>query len=301
MDKAHIETDQQLARLEEAIKEVYLSAYKTAREQMIKLVDQIDLNKDMTALERRIAITKYNRLKTLTDKMTTIIRNANIEAMKEMNMELIKIYGNNHNFANYELEHETGLNLNFAVYDKEAIKKILAEETPIFTKLALDNVKDKARIYIELSRGMAEGLILGESIPKLAKRIMKVIDRNMSQSIRIARTETTRVQNAGRLDGYKKAEKLGIQAKKRWISTKDNRTRHSHAVINGQLKDLDSTFSNGLRFPGDELGPAKEVINCRCTMVLEIVELTQTKEEKKIDKELFGMSFTEWKERKGIK
>lgn len=44
----------------------------------------------------------------------------------------------------------------------------------------------------------------------------------------------------------------------------DKRTRDTHAQINGVEEELRVPFANGLLYPGDPSGPAKEVINCRC-------------------------------------
>lgn len=52
--------------------------------------------------------------------------------------------------------------------------------------------------------------------------------------------------------------------KKVWISSRDDRVRDSHRHLDGQSVKLDGLFSNGLKYPCDPAGPAKEVINCRC-------------------------------------
>lgn len=50
-----------------------------------------------------------------------------------------------------------------------------------------------------------------------------------------------------------------------WIDAKDHRERLSHKVCGRQEPmDLDQPFANGLMYPGDPDGPAKEVVNCRC-------------------------------------
>jgi hypothetical protein len=53
---------------------------------------------------------------------------------------------------------------------------------------------------------------------------------------------------------------------KRWQVNSSN-PRPSHASMNGQTVPMGETFSNGLRWPGDP-GPAGEIANCRCSLVL---------------------------------
>jgi hypothetical protein len=84
----------------------------------------------------------------------------------------------------------------------------------------------------------------------------------------IVRTETVRAANFGVLQG---AEKYDYEVEKEWLSVHDNRTRatHRHGTgVDGETRDVDGTFSNGLKFPGDPDGPASETISCRCTLLI---------------------------------
>ena len=96
---------------------------------------------------------------------------------------------------------------------------------------------------------------------------LAVSEMNRASAVRAARTAVTGAQNAGRMDSYHAAEKMGIKLKKEWLATLDARTRHSHAVVDGEVKDVDAKFSNGCRFPGDPQGKPVEIYNCRCTLI----------------------------------
>jgi SPP1 gp7 family putative phage head morphogenesis protein len=110
----------------------------------------------------------------------------------------------------------------------------------------------------------------GESIPNLARRMKDITNKTLSESIRIARTETTRVENSAKQDVGEQGAKLGFKMKKQWVSTKDGRTRPEHADADGQIVDIDKPFVVGgeeLMYPGDESGSAWNTINCRCTTI----------------------------------
>lgn len=54
-------------------------------------------------------------------------------------------------------------------------------------------------------------------------------------------------------------------------SASDDRTRESHVLANGQVRPMLAPFDVGgssLMFPGDPTGPAQEVIQCRCTILI---------------------------------
>ncbi|WP_188544446.1 phage minor head protein [Rhodococcoides trifolii] len=98
---------------------------------------------------------------------------------------------------------------------------------------------------------------------------------------RIARTEVQGAMNAGTLAAAQAAEDItGDRMFKAWLATSDERTRHTHAVADGQMVRLAEPFTVGgfpLQHPADPFGPAHETINCRCTM--RILTDTETQSE----------------------
>lgn len=89
---------------------------------------------------------------------------------------------------------------------------------------------------------------------------------------RIARTEIHGAVEGGSLAAAQAVEQaIGAPMFKRWLSTTDTRVRGSHAVADGQIVKLSEPFTVGraeLQHPGEAGGPAHEVINCRCTMLI---------------------------------
>lgn len=75
-----------------------------------------------------------------------------------------------------------------------------------------------------------------------------------------ALTAATELRSFGSHDA---AQASGLYFKV-WRTGKD--PRKSHARIDGERVKLGETFSNGLRWPGDFTGPAKETSRCNCDM-----------------------------------
>jgi Phage Mu protein F like protein len=143
-------------------------------------------------------------------------------------------------------------------------------------------------VYDLVAGEIAAGANLGESIPKLAARVDNVLSTTASErwpnrATVIARTETIGALNAGRADAFSAvADDLGQPMEKLWLATSDSRTRRTHGGrwrqgneeghgADGQRVPVGSPFIVGgfpLAFPGDPTGPAQEVIQCRCTMLL---------------------------------
>lgn len=96
---------------------------------------------------------------------------------------------------------------------------------------------------------------LGEADPE------EVFDLHRSRTPVFATSLVTSFANFGAHDGAKAAG----AAAKTWQVTSGN-PRSSHASLNGQSVPVDSTFSNGLRWPGDRSGSADQTAGCKCTM-----------------------------------
>lgn len=89
----------------------------------------------------------------------------------------------------------------------------------------------------------------------------------------IARTEALKVTEQVRADSMADvADQAGIDQGlivKQWSATNDNRTRDTHAALDGQARLMEDPFDSEsgaqLDHPGDGSAPPEEVINCRCT------------------------------------
>lgn len=82
----------------------------------------------------------------------------------------------------------------------------------------------------------------------------------------IARTE---VHSAVNTAEYEAVESSGIELKREWIATNDDRVRDDHASADGQVVEQGGTFTVGgeeLRYPGDPDASPGNIINCRCVV-----------------------------------
>ena len=83
----------------------------------------------------------------------------------------------------------------------------------------------------------------------------------------IERAEGHRIQQQSTMDACYAARDRGADVVKQWDAALDAATRESHQMLDGQIRELDDKFSNGLMYPGDPSGSAAEVINCRCILL----------------------------------
>ena len=100
---------------------------------------------------------------------------------------------------------------------------------------------------------------------QVEKQFSDLLDGLEARAERIARTETVRSFNEGRVSEMRAT---GI-TKHTWMSSRDGNVRDSHQFADGQTVSVGSQFLNGLTFPGDPNGAADEVVNCRCITVAE--------------------------------
>lgn len=131
----------------------------------------------------------------------------------------------------------------------------------LYNALGVDVAKLKKTITQEISRGIASSLPYRE----IARNIGNVSGAPLSRAKTIARTEGHRIQQTSSRDAQYAAKAKGADVVKQWDAALDGRTRDSHRRVDGEIRELDEKFSNGLMFPGDPNGSAAEVVNCRCT------------------------------------
>lgn len=157
-----------------------------------------------------------------------------------------------------------GVPLVIPVDQAAAVKAVLTDSkvsNGLYNALGVDLAKLKKSIAQEISRGIASSL----SYADIARNISSVSKAPLSRAKTIARTEGHRIQQTSSRDAQYAAKKKGADVLKQWDAALDGRTRDSHARVDGEIRELDEKFSNGLMFPGDPSGGAAEVVNCRCT------------------------------------
>ena len=126
-----------------------------------------------------------------------------------------------------------------------------------------------------MNSAVLQGIIQGDSMDRIAERILPIVHNNESAAIRNARTMVTGAENQGRLDSFQELQDMGTVIKKKWIATLDDRVRAWHAEMDGDEVDLDENFVDGngneLQYPGDPDAEPETVYNCRCAMEAVIV------------------------------
>lgn len=241
------------------------------------------------------------------ESIAKVLADTNTVATNMINGEKADVFAFNGNYTAYQFEHGFGADFGFDLYSEKSVEHLLKDNPQILPKKKLDKSKDVAWNMRNIRSQITQGIIQGESIPKIAERLANVVpDRNKKQMVMHARTAMTAAQNSGRMERFKEAEKLGIKFKKLWIATLDNRTRDSHQDLDGETAKPDEPFVLGkikIMYPGDPKADPSEVYNCRCTLGTELEDYPA-----KFDRRAKGddgkyrnvgdMSYKEWAKQK---
>jgi uncharacterized protein with gpF-like domain len=213
---------------------------------------------------------QYNKLLQAIDK--ELIK-ASDTAYKYINNDVPQIFAVNYNtIAEIIRTSDVSIGYSFNVVDKNVIAEMTERKELMLPPSKKTNISKMQKWNgKKINAEILQGILQGESIPKIAQRLQNVCGSNRAVAIRNARTMITASQNSGRIAGFRQAESDGVIMKKVWIATEDSRTRKSHLSINNEMQDNNKPFSNGLMFPGDWRGRPEEVYNCRCTLGAEII------------------------------
>ena len=246
---------------------------------------QIFQGKEWAAKKRQMADTLYH---------------ADVAAQKIVNDARFDVFAQNANYIGYNLEHTKGINTGFGLYDANAVKRLVKDEPDLLPPKKVNEWKAYKWYNRQVNNAVTQGIIQGESVDKIALRIGKQTNEtNMSAMLRNARTSFTGAQNAGRIEGLHQAQELGIKVQKQWIATLDDRTRDTHAELDGQTVDVDEPFvtseGNEIMYPGDPSADPSEVWNCRCTLVYVYPDYPSGMEQSDRDSnKIKDMGFNDW-------
>lgn len=199
------------------------------------------------------------------------IANANQIAADYINGKLPSIFVMNFNAASVDA---LSVGMDFTLRNEYMLRDLFNASVPLRT---LNVAKDVAWNERQINSAVLQGILQGESIQSMSKRLVPILNNNANSAVRVARTTVTTAENKGRLAGYDELESEGVVLEKVWIATPDGRVRDWHLSMDGQKVGIHDPFVDGngakLMCPGDtSLGaPGNTIWNCRCTMRSQIL------------------------------
>lgn len=307
-DQAHDFAERKIAEFQAEVRETYQQAQADAQEALSRFLERFEkederkhekvkageLSEADYKAWRKGKILRSRQLSSTLDQVSQAMTEANQVAVAALAGRLPEVYAENANYAAFQVCEASGLDLAFSLVDAPTVQHMLTAGEALFSVPALDVAKDVAWNRRLMASQLTQGVLLGESIPKMARRVQSVTGSNIATATRTARTAVTGAECAGRVSSYERARDMGIKLKQEWVATLDGRTRHSHRKLDGEKAEVGGTFPNGCRFPGDPTARYAEICNCRCTLVaaVEGFETDDAKRESKLPK---GMTYEEWK------
>lgn len=315
MDYGHEQTDKMLRQLEKRIQKEYSQAAKEVEKSMLKYLKKFEKSdKEMVAKLNAGEISKKeyidwrsrqmiinDKWKNQRDQLAEMYMNSDKVANEFIKDTTHETYALNHNYGTFEAEKGAKVDTSYTLYSKDTVARLVKDDPQLLPSIGKATSEKIRRGELkkwnerQIQSVMMQGILQGESIPKIAKRLAVTVgEKNSYSHIRAARTMTTSAENAGRIDSYKRAEALGIEMKKQWLATQDSRTRHSHVILDGESVPINEKFSNGLMFPADPDGAPAEVYNCRCTLIGDIASVSEAVEGTP-NPELAKMDYSQWK------
>ena len=314
-DYGHKETDKRLAVMEKRIAKVYadtlaeakdklsavLAEFRELDEKKAQAVADGKLSKKAHTTWRQELIGKEKHLRDMIDVLTEDFTNADKIAMKIVNGEAKDIYALNANYAAYDIEKKANVNMSWTLYDHSTVERLIREEPNLLPLPSVDVPVDKWWNQKHITAAINRGILLGDPIQDIAKRLVTVASMDLNAAVRSARTATTAAECAGRIDTYKYAQSIGIEMEQEWLATLDGRTRHEHRLLDGQRVAVGEAFhvdGASIRYPGDPQAPGYLIYNCRCTLVSAVKGIDQSDAPRA--SKLGGMSYEGWKAGKDL-
>lgn len=309
-DQAHDFAERKIAEFQAEVRETYQQAQADAQEALSRFLERFEKEDERQREKvkagelseadykawRKGKILRSRQLSSTLDQVSQAMTEANQVAVAALAGKLPEVYAENANYAAFQVCEASGLDLAFSLVDAPTVQHMLTAGEALFSVPALDVAKDVAWNRRLMASQLTQGVLLGESIPKMSRRVQSVTGSNIATATRTARTAVTGAECAGRVSSYERAKGMGIKLKQEWVATLDNRTRHSHRQLDGEKIDNKegAKFSNGCRFPGDPTARYAEICNCRCTLVA-AVEGFENDDAKRASKLPKGMTYEEWK------
>lgn len=295
---AHSATDKALDAMEKYVRSIYLRSvreiYKSWQkffEKERKRIDKLQEDYEKAKKSGDKALTKKTGIALVREKKKETVQNkrfqdavkqtaenllhVNEKAVAYLNGRLPETYVTNFNAVG-ELCENAVTGYSYHIVDENTVRELAMSDTSLLPYKEIDPVKDIVWNVRQMKSEVLQGILQGEDMQTIAKRLSNVIGMNENSAVRNARTMVTAAENKGRQDGFYQAEEDGIILEKYWLCVHGERTREAHAAAGNDYSKSKSIpqsqpFIVGgekLMFPGDNSMGASgwNLYNCRCSV-----------------------------------
>lgn len=264
MNQRQKETQQIFLNNEKAVLKQLEGNYKDALNEINNKIAILQAREDADLQHVIYQIDYQKALKAQVQTVLDQLHNNNFETVSEY---LTKSYEDGFIGTMYDLQGQ-GIPLVFPI-DEEQVAAAIQHETKLseslYTRLGKDTKVLSKQIAGEISRGIASASMYSE----ISRNIAGYCGISKNKAMRIARTESHRIQCKATADAQRKAKEKGADVVKQWDASLDGKTRDTHRELDGQIRELDEPFEvQGMTAmqPGDFGDPAEDC-NCRCALL----------------------------------
>ena len=235
-----------------------------------KKIMELSARTDLENLQAIIYQTRYQEV--IRQQLEGILAALQSDSYSTVSDYLSRCYQDGYIGVMYDL-HGQDIPLIMPIDQKAVVRAIQTDSKiskGLYNRLGEDVGKLKTSIRAEVSRGIAAGFTWNEVATKLAKSFKTTeFSKAYNNAMRIVRTEGHRIQVQSAMDAQQVAKDHGADIVKQWDSTLDDRTRETHRMLDGQIRELDKPFEVGgmqADAPG-MFGIAAQDCNCRCALL----------------------------------
>ena len=237
------------------------------------------------------------------DDIVKVYRNADEKAREIVGGTSKNIFCEAANYTAFSIEKDLMGAISFNLYDKKTVERLIKDNPKMLPEWKINKQKDYVWNEKRVQNAVAQGIIQGESIAQIGDRLTGELATSNAKKMNLfARTAFTGAQNAGRIDRLHDAEEMGIEVKKKWLASLDDRTRDAHADLDGDEVPVDEPFHSILgpiMYPGDPTADPANVYNCRCTLTYvypkyQHLQRNHQRYDSKAKKDIDYMTYKQW-------
>lgn len=238
----------------------YKDALKDIEEKIYSMLGRNDAN--LPHVIRRI---EYQRM--LKEQIQTVLERLHSNEYETISQYLTDSYTDAFVGTMYTL-HQQDVPLILPIDQSVVMKAVTLDsklKESLYTTMGKDMTALKKTVAEEVTRGIATGQMYSE----IARNIRYAAGIPLRRAKTIARTEASRVQEQATFDAATEAKASGADVVKQWSSRRDGKTRDTHRMLDGQVREVNEPFTvNGKKAMHPHgFGVAELDINCRCTML----------------------------------